>query len=118
MRRRAINSAVLVKATAINTALSNLRCMYLGDTGPGLELWLDAREHVGKLVQRLDADRDCRTPPPQRLPAVTLDAGTDASSLVERLAADLHASMMIFRPRARGNWRTGRQPPARRSHGF
>jgi hypothetical protein len=37
----------------------------------------------------LGADRDCRTPPPQR-PAVALDAGTNASTLVERLTADLH----------------------------
>jgi hypothetical protein len=43
----------------------------------------------GKLARRLDADRDCRTPP-QRLPAVALDAATDASTFVERLAAALH----------------------------
>jgi hypothetical protein len=89
MPRGPFNLAVLVKATAIDTVLSSLRCVYLGDTGPGLKLWLDARDHVGKLVRRLDADRDYRTPPPRR-PAVALDAGTDASTLVERLAADLH----------------------------
>jgi hypothetical protein len=50
---------------------------------------LDVRDHVGKLVRRLDADRDCRTPP-QRRPTMALDAGTDASTLVERLAVDLH----------------------------
>ena len=89
MGRKVINSAVLIKATAIDAALSNLRCLYPGDTGPGLELWLDARDRVGKLVWQLDAHRDCRTPPQQR-PAVVLDAGTDASTLVGRLAADLH----------------------------
>jgi hypothetical protein len=90
MPRRAFNPAVLVKATAIDAALSNLRCTFPNGEGPGASLWLDARDHIGKLVRRLDADRDRRTPPPQRRPAVALDAGTDASTVVERLAADLH----------------------------
>jgi hypothetical protein len=88
MRRMAFNSAVLVKAMTIDAALSDLRCVYLGDSGPGIELWLHARDHLRKLVRLLDGKRDCRTPPPRR-PAVVLDAGTDASALVERLAADL-----------------------------
>jgi hypothetical protein len=89
MRREAINSTA-VRATAINDALSDLRCVYLGDSGPGFKLWLDARDRVGKLVRRLGADRDFRTPPLQRCSTVAIDAGTDASTFVERLAADLH----------------------------
>jgi hypothetical protein len=88
MQRMAFNPAVLVKAMTIDAALSNLRCMFPDGEAPGAALWLDSREHVRKLVRLLDGKRDCRTPPPRR-PAVVLDAGTDASALVERLAADL-----------------------------